>query len=1440
MHLRKLLALAFTLLAPLVARAQNISTVAGGGPINLNPTAASVGAPVAARLDSAGNAFILDNFTNRLLMIPVADQPGLPNAPKAGQLTVIAGNGKDGYNGDGLLGSQAEFSGPVGFCIDSQDNIWIADSDNGLMRKLVLHNPGAGQTIGHVYDMVGQQTSTNFTYGGDGGLMKNAHLHFPDGCGFDTRGNLYIADRGNNAIRIAMTGTAFGTFAAGNIYTFASAGDGVGTTAPSAGVAPDGTVAASAALNGPYDVFVDGGNDVFIGLVGNDQPAIPLPIAKAVRVIWATDHGAQLAGKIYTVAGCTSGACTGVNGDLATTVPLGGTDGGHEAGAQGISVNANGDLFLADPFHAVVREVPSAVAPPTGMTAGHLYIVAGNLDQHGNQGNGNPAVQTSPATKLANPVGTYLTSTGNLYIADSSGDSVRLVDGTPADFTQRLIHQYAGNAHVLFGGDGGPAVDAELDGPAGIATTSNFNLVIADYGDNTRGNKVLRGVMASNGNIVTVAGQPEFNGYFGNGIPAMGPAITDNAVINTNNVWIDAANNGYLADTDNCVVRKIDNNGIITLLAGSEPQPPNDLLAVPVCGFSGNGGAALSAKFGRITGVASDSGGNVYFGDSTNHVIWVYWKNTTTTPARTGGNVYIVSTGTTLDAPMGMFVDSFDNVYFADSNRHVVYEIPAVTANGLTAGVLTIIAGTDNTAGTSPDGTVATAAQLSSPFGVFVDGQGNVFISDTGNNVIREVAAITGGGKTKGSIYTVVGTGTAGFNGDGIAALTAQINAPKGMAQGSANSLLFSDFNNNRVRSVAGLTSNPSLNVNKLVLDFGTQPETIPSSALTVTLTNTGASTITLGTPTITGGSNPGDFNFVNHCAATLASSATCTVDVRFTPTTTSLETSTLTVSDTVPESRTVALRGTGVLGIPTVTALPTPLPAFALQTVGTTSATGQDVTVTNTGTAVVNFATSNPFTFTGANSGDFTQTSTCGATLAIGANCKITVKFAPTAAGARSASLNIAESNVTGSPQLVPVSGTAGVPTADLGATTLTFADQTVNTSSPTKTVTLTNNGTVPLTLNPAIAITGDFSQTNDCVSPIAAAAHCTITVTFTPTVVGARTGTITISDNASPTGATTTQTVALSGNGLSPLPVATLTGGPLAFADQLKGTTSAAQTLTLTNGPGGTPLAIASIAVTGVNASDYSQTNDCGTSVAAGAHCTISVKFTPTAAGARLGGIVVTDNASTPTQSSGLSGNGVVVALGATASGSTSQTVKAGATATYALQLTATGGAPTDTFSVSFSCAGAPSKAVCTVPSAPVSVSPGTPAPVSVTVSTTAASMLMPLSQPDVHSPTSMRLLPVAVVSLLLCIAMMFAWMQSPASRMRAVRFAVTACIVLMPIAMGAMLTGCASSGGGSGGGGGTPTPVPGTPAGTYTVNVTTTVNGQSSTTPLTLIVQ
>jgi uncharacterized repeat protein (TIGR01451 family) len=226
----------------------------------------------------------------------------------------------------------------------------------------------------------------------------------------------------------------------------------------------------------------------------------------------------------------------------------------------------------------------------------------------------------------------------------------------------------------------------------------------------------------------------------------------------------------------------------------------------------------------------------------------------------------------------------------------------------------------------------------------------------------------------------------------------------------------------------------------------------------------------------------------------------------------------------------------------PSVTLAPTSL-TFAAQTVGTTSPS-QGVTLTNSGNAALTIA---GITVTGTNPGDFAQTNTCPASLAAGANCTITVTFKPTLAGARSAAISIAD-NAAGSPQTVSLTGTgttATAPAVTLAPTSLTFASQTVGTTSPSQAVTLTNSGSAPLTIT-GITVTGadagDFAQTNTCPASLAAGANCTITVTFTPTLAGARTGAISIADNA----AGSPQTVQLTGTGtgaVGPNPVPLIT---------------------------------------------------------------------------------------------------------------------------------------------------------------------------------------------------------------------------------------------------------------------------------------------------------
>jgi hypothetical protein len=162
-----------------------------------------------------------------------------------------------------------------------------------------------------------------------------------------------------------------------------------------------------------------------------------------------------------------------------------------------------------------------------------------------------------------------------------------------------------------------------------------------------------------------------------------------------------------------------------------------------------------------------------------------------------------------------------------------------------------------------------------------------------------------------------------------------------------------------------------------------------------------------------------------------------------------------------------------------------------------------------------------------------------------------------------------------------------------------------------------------------------GDFTQTNDCGTSVAAGASCTFSVTFAPTASGNRSASLSITDNAggSP------QQVSLTGTGVGPM--ATLNPTSLSFRNRKVGTTSKAKTTQLKN-TGNATLTISSIAITGTNASDFSQTNNCPSSLAAGAQCNINLKFSPTATGTRTASLSISDNAANSPQTASLTGTG------------------------------------------------------------------------------------------------------------------------------------------------------------------------------------------------------
>ncbi len=447
----------------------------------------------------------------------------------------------------------------------------------------------------------------------------------------------------------------------------------------------------------------------------------------------------------------------------------------------------------------------------------------------------------------------------------------------------------------------------------------------------------------------------------------------------------------------------------------------------------------------------------------------------------------------------------------------------------------------------------------------------------------------------------------------------------------------------------ASSATGPVANLSPTSLTFASQPINSYSAAQTVTLTNTGTANLLLTSVAISG-TNATNFNISGGTCEgdgtiTVPAQENCTILVKFNPPSVNSFSATLTFTDNAtPATQMVALSGTGVATGGTVTLTPAigSTIAFGNVPVGTISAT-QTVTITNTGTTPLALAniSDTPENVFAVLSGD------CPTSLvpapAAGSSCTVSINFEPSATGLVTGTLDIVTSDPKNGTAAITLTGTgiAQGAAVTLNPTTLTFPSQPLNTTSAQQTVTLTNSGNVALTLT-SIAVQGtnaaDFTESDNCASPIAVNAKCTIGITFRPSATGARTANISITDNA--TGSP--QSVPLTGTGSATnAPVVTLAPTALTFASQNVGTPSAPQSVTLTN-TGNATLTITGVSLTGANAGDFSQTNTCPASLAANANCAISVTFKPTAGGARTASVSIADNATGSPQAVALSGTG------------------------------------------------------------------------------------------------------------------------------------------------------------------------------------------------------
>jgi hypothetical protein len=456
----------------------------------------------------------------------------------------------------------------------------------------------------------------------------------------------------------------------------------------------------------------------------------------------------------------------------------------------------------------------------------------------------------------------------------------------------------------------------------------------------------------------------------------------------------------------------------------------------------------------------------------------------------------------------------------------------------------------------------------------------------------------------------------------------------------------------------------------------------------------------------------------------------------------------------------------------------------FSAQGVDTISSS-QSVTLSNAGDA--------PLSLAGLSvSGDFAQVNDCGQVVAPAGKCTLSVRFHPTELGPRTGALTIA-SDAAGSPHVVNLQGTGvAAPAVTLSPANLVFPDQDLATTSAVQTVRLSNPGQAWLTVA-GLQVTGDFAESHTCGASLPVEGSCVIAVTFTPRAAGMSVGAITITDNApgSP------HVVSLTGTGLGP--GVALSSPSITFGGQLVGTTSAAQTVTLTNA-GNTPLSLTGLTIS----EDFAQTSTCGVSLEVGADCSISVVFTPTVGGRRTGALHILDDAADSPQAITLSGMGMDFSLSASPAGAT---IGAGQSATYALTVT-----PLGEFNqwVALACDGAPARATCIISPSSVIPDGARDAATTVTVTTTGSVQ----GPPDGGMPQQLApgiwggILWIGLSALL-----GFGMLVRPGAARRRVWVGLTAALLLA-----ALWSAC-----GGGAGPGTVSVPPGTPSGTYTLTVT-----------------
>ncbi|MGA2844468.1 MAG: choice-of-anchor D domain-containing protein [Candidatus Acidiferrales bacterium] len=653
---------------------------------------------------------------------------------------------------------------------------------------------------------------------------------------------------------------------------------------------------------------------------------------------------------------------------------------------------------------------------------------------------------------------------------------------------------------------------------------------------------------------------------------------------------------------------------------------------------------------------------------------------------------------------------------------------------------------------------------------------------------------------------------------------------------------------NPQVLALLGTGAGPLAVPSPPSINFGSVPVgTTPSQ--TITLRNTGNQTLLI-TNIAVAGTDIAQFPLsADTCPSSLSPGVSCGFSITFTPSATGTFSATVNITDNSGNLsgavQTIPLTGTATAAAPLLNISPAAL-AFAAQAVGSTSG-NQVVTVVNQGSGTLNISA---IAVTGSGASNFGMvpagSNPCPSSgaLASAASCTVTINFAPLSSGTKSASLSLSD-NAAGSPQTVSLTGTAVAPAITLSASSLTFGAQPAGTASTPQNVTVSNSGTTSLGIS-GIVLNGtnptDFIETNNCPQSLGVSASCVITVKFNPSATGSssRTASISIFDNApqSP------QTIALAGT----VTVATVSVSPatITFGNQVVGGTSSPVPVTVKNtGQGALTVSGASVTDT----TDFTLKNNCTGAVPAGDTCTVQITFAPAApvtgaqcgstSGAKTATLALTDNATDSPQSVMLNGTATDFCPDPPTVGGTSQTVPAGTTAVFNLDITSMDGFAG---TVGLACTGAvPGSGSCTTSPSTVNVPKNGQAPFVANIPT-GSSLVRPRAREFKSPPWNRYPMVIALLSLLglaslgrraAQLSASLRENQQPGSASRLYRQRMTrvaqGCSLLLMLALA--ISAC-----GSGGGGGSSETQPNT----YSFTVTATAGGTTRTIALTLTVQ